>query len=336
MAQAAAPRDIRAELARGQIEAIYCLYGKERFLRDRAVLALRGLCDPRTRDFNLDLLDAKTAGAEGILAAARTLPMMAARRVVIVRGVDELKAADTELLLPYVDAPARETVLVLLAEKVDARIKFFAALKKRGALVGFEAVRDRELPRFIVGEVRARGAAIAEPAARLLADVVGADLAQLAQAIDKLLLYVGPAERPTIREDDVAACVADTRARSIFDLMGAVGEGERDAAMRIARRMLADRESPIGMVAMLTRQFRHLALARELTEARAGKAEIASALGLNPYFIDGIVRQARRYTARGLRRAFELLYDADTMLKSSKVEDEIVVERLIVELARAG
>jgi DNA polymerase III subunit delta len=182
------PRDVLGELRRGEIAPVYCLYGKERFLLGRALDALRAaVLEPATRDFNHDVLDAK-AGAAAIVAAARTLPMMAKRRLVVVRGADEIKADATEPLLAYVADPAPETVLVLLCEKVDARQKLFAALKKKGALCAFDPPRDRELYSFIVAEARSRGGGIEESAARLLAEIVGPDLGQLAQAVEKLVL----------------------------------------------------------------------------------------------------------------------------------------------------
>src|SRR5262245_40978341 len=153
-------RDLSGEIARGEIDPIYCLYGKERFLLGRALEALRtAVLEPATRDFNYDALDAQKAGVPGIVAAARTLPMMGRRRLVVVRGIDELReSAGIDDLVAYIAAPAPETVLVLLAgERIDARTKLFAALKRRGALVPFEPPRERELYSFILAETRARG-----------------------------------------------------------------------------------------------------------------------------------------------------------------------------------
>ena len=57
------------------------------------------------------------------------------------------------------------------------------------------------------------------------------------------------------------------------------------------------------------------------------------ALGLNPYFVDGLVAQARRYSPRALARALENICEADAALKSSRLDDGILLERLIGGLA---
>jgi DNA polymerase-3 subunit delta len=329
----APPRDLATELRRGELAPVYWLHGKERYLLMRALEALRAAAvEPATRAFNEQVVDARAAGAAVIVAAARTLPMMARRRLVIVRGIDDLRAEGQEQLVSYVAEPSPETVLVLVSDRdrVDLRGKLAQAVKRRGGLIGFEPLRDRELPGFVQAEVRARAAAIERPAAQLLCDLVGADLGALAQAVEKLTLYVGA--RP-ISEDDVAACIAHTRAGSVFELVDAVGRGDRERALRLWRKMAEDREEPLRVLGMLARHFRQLWQTRELTRERAGKSEIASAIGLNPYFVEGMVEQARRFSPAALARAFEALYQADRGLKSTRMPDELLLERLVARLA---
>src|SRR4051812_30518692 len=99
---------------------LYWICGKERFLVDRAVTGIKErVLDPRTRDFNYDLFYAKEAGAPRIVGAARTLPMMAKRRLLIIRDADALDAKGLEPLIPYVGDPAPESCLVFVAEAAD-------------------------------------------------------------------------------------------------------------------------------------------------------------------------------------------------------------------------
>ena len=76
-------------------------------------------------------------------------------------------------------------------------------------------------------------------------------------------------------------------------------------------------------------QHRAYGQRQAVAQRHAGKGEIASALGLNPYFVDGLVTQSRRYTPRTLARALERICEADAALKSSRLDDGILLERLI-------
>ena len=147
--------DPLATLREGEPGPLYFLYGKERYLVDRAVDLLRArVLDPRTRDFNYELFYGKEAGASRIAQAARTLPMMAKRRLILVRDADEMKADELGGLVSYVSDPAPETCLVFVGEKADQRLKFFSAFKKHGELVKLEPLYERQLPDFVRGEAQ--------------------------------------------------------------------------------------------------------------------------------------------------------------------------------------
>src|SRR5436305_59625 len=97
------------------------------------------------------------SSASRVTNAARTLPMMAKRRLVLVRDADDIKADELNQLIPYVSAPCPETCLVFVAEKADTRIKFFTAFKKKGEMVKLEPLYERQLPGFVRDEARLRG-----------------------------------------------------------------------------------------------------------------------------------------------------------------------------------
>ena len=328
-------RDVVAEVRAGRLEPVYYLYGKEQFLVKRALAAIRAaVLDPRTQAFNLDSVDCREGKGHGerILAAARTVPMMAARRLVLVRDADELAPDDLDALLPYLGDPLETTCLVFVAQGADLRRRFFLELKKKGGLAKFDPLYERRLPGWIEAEARGLGHGVEPGASQLLCDVVGADLAALSQALEQLSLFVGPKKRITVAA--VEELVAETRQHSVFDLANAVGERDTRKALYQCQRMLQAREPAIRILFMLTRHFRQLWLAREALDQRLDDEEAARRIGIPPFFVAGLKTQARRFDERGLAHAIEALYGADAALKSSRAGDEVVLERLLVDLCR--
>jgi DNA polymerase-3 subunit delta len=323
--------DPLASVRQGEPGPLYYIYGRERFLVDRAVEILRGrVLDPRTRDFNYELFHGKEADPGRIVQAARTLPMMAKRRFILVRDADEMKADALAQLIPYVSAPAKETCLVLVGEKADQRLKIFSAWKKTGVLVKLDPLYERQLPQFVREEARARGVTFEHGAAEMLCNEVGSDLGQLADAVERLAIFVG--ERP-VTARDVEEVVASTRQRSVFELAEAVGEGNRARSLEVLSSMIGAREPGVRVVAMLARHVRQLWTCLELTaKGRPNKFDLAQALGIPPFFVDGLVSQAKRLDARALGRMHDALYRADKDLKSSRLDDARILERLVLEL----
>ena len=335
MAPAPPQPDIAAAVARGEIAPIYCLSG-ERYLVDAAAAAIRAAVLAEAgaaAAFNQDVFDLKEKGLGAALGTARTLPMLAKRRLVVGKAIDEVKAADLEPLADYAEDPNPATCLLLVADKVDVRFKAFQALKKRGYLHVFAPLRDQALGGWLRGEARARKLTLAPDAAEALATAAGPDLGRLSQALDLLALYAGG--KP-IGVDAVEDLVAETRERGIFELTKAIGAGNVTRSLALLTNMLRNREPALRIQFMLARHLRQVWRAKELAAAGAGRNEIAAGVGINPYFLDDVLVPARRMSRAALERAFERLYTADVDLKSSKLDPEIALSRLVQRLAESS
>jgi DNA polymerase III subunit delta len=328
--------DVVAAAGRGELDPVYCLSG-ERFLVEAALVAIRqavlaGLGP--AAGFNSDVYELKESGLGPALATARTLPMMAprgGRRLVVGKGVDEVKAETLEPLAAYVEDPNPSACLVLIGDKVDVRFRAFQALRKAGFLHVYAPLRDAALGGWLRAHARARGIAIAPDAVSALADLAGPELGRLAQALEQLSLYAGGARPITL--DDVEDLIAETRQRNVFELTKAIGAGDVPRSLGLLANMFRNREPPLRIEFMLVRQLRQVWRARELGSAGASRADIAAAVGISPYFLDDVLVPARRMSAPVLARAFERLYQADQALKSSRVDPELIVSRLVQAMA---
>ena len=104
-------------LKRGDPEAVYYLHGEEDVLKDEAVRALVDRAvPPESRDFNLDTRTAAELDVESLHALLNTPPMLAPRRAVVLRGIEQLrkKSRPRDALLAYLEHPSPDTLLVLV------------------------------------------------------------------------------------------------------------------------------------------------------------------------------------------------------------------------------
>jgi DNA polymerase-3 subunit delta len=326
-------KDVFGAIAAGEIDPIYCLQGPERFLIDRCLAALRtaALGPAGGHGLNHDVFELKETGLAPALTAAQTLPMFAKRRLVVGRGIDALKSEDLEALPAYVADPNPSTCLVLTGEKIDGRLKPFQALRKAGFLHEFPRLRDRELPSWIAREAAGRKIAIDADGAQALADAAGPDLGRLSQALEQLALYVGPQGR--IRRPEVEELIAETRERGVFELTKAIGDGNVNRALALLGNMLSNREPPLRIQFMLVRQIRQIWRAKELAASGMPRMELAGAVGIAPFFLDDVLVPARRMSEATLERSFRRLYQSDRQLKSSRIDPELYITRLIRQLA---
>lgn len=323
--------ELNKAVEKGTIPSLLLLYGEETFLVARVLKRIeQRLVSPQDRDFNLTVLDGRLASATEIIDHARTLPVFASHRLVVVRDSQHLKADTLESLRSYLKDPVPETTLVFIADKIDKRRKFYQDFSKAGQLVQFKALYDNQLPSFVKDQAAELGFSMTEDALGRFCTRVGTQLQEVHGELLKLRTYLG--ERTLVDVKDVEAIVSDTRAESIFDLTNAVGQRKAAVALRLLKRLLDDGVAPLVVLAMLVRHFRQLWKASELLQQGTARNALPRALGINPYFLDGVVAQSRHFSDEEYRRAFNILLDADLALKSSGSHPSAILERVLMQL----
>jgi DNA polymerase-3 subunit delta len=322
--------ELERSVAAGEIAPVYYLYGDEQLLVERAVQRLlECIVDPSFRDFNFSLFYGNECRGDEIVETAQTLPMFAERRAILVKRASDLPAAAMELLADYLRNPSPSTCLILHGEKVDQRRKFFTELKKCGVLVEFKRLYENQLGHFIREELASQGIRIDAAAVEQLVFYVGNNLREMAGQLDKLITYA--AGRQMLGVADVKAVVSDTKIDSVFELANALGRRDLPGSLRCLQTGLREGDAPFMLVGALARHFRQLWQIGELQEKRLAQDEIGRKLGISPYFLKGMVGQARNFKRKELGRIFQRLHQTDLSLKSGG-RPQAVLEQLLFDI----
>jgi DNA polymerase-3 subunit delta len=324
------PVEFSKSVEKGDIRPLYYLYGDEGYLVERAVkAAIDHLVPTDMRDFNLNVYYGNESSGEEIVASAQTLPMLAEWRVVLVKNADKLSAASLDALTPYVLDPSPSTCLIMQGDKIDQRKKIYSEWKKKGELVEFRRLYENQLLPFLRTEAANLGKKFEPAAAEMLLYLSGNNLKELASQIEKASLHAGG--KDTIDVADVKAVVSDTRVDSVFELANSLGDKDIDKALRNLNALLEDGEAPLLILAVLARHFRQIWKVRELLEKKTPGNEIGKTAGINPYFFQGIMRQAKNYTVPDLKKVFQRFFELDMALKSSGGKPVLLMEKLLME-----
>ncbi|GIV60027.1 MAG: DNA polymerase III subunit delta [Rhodothermaceae bacterium] len=288
----------------GNFKPLYFFFGEERFLIDslQALLIEKALA-PHERDFNLDIIYGAEANAVDVLARCAGYPVMAPRRVVIVRDFEKLP--DNLRFKAYAEHPNPTAVVLLICgNKPNLAAHPYRALREHAAWAEFKPLYERQMPGWIEQRVREKGYRIDAKAAERLAAYVGTDLRSADAEIDKLITYAGG--RETLTADDVVAAGGQTREYNVFELQRAVGAGHYPEALAITERLLQQASNARGeglmIVSVLTGYFMKL---WKLTDCQArGMTDraMASRIGVSPYFIKEYLMSLRRYPPAALAR----------------------------------
>jgi DNA polymerase-3 subunit delta len=323
--------DVTKRASKGSLDPVYVLVGTERLLIERAVDTVRKAVDSMgAPGFNIEVFDGKGLDAARVISAARTIPMMADTRLVLLRHVDAMTPTEQTNLAEYLNDPCDSTCLLVTATKLDGRSKLSKAAKKAGVLIETKPLRGRELREFIRAEATAREHNIAPQAIEALLDAVGDDLAAIDDAVERLSLFVGAGQR--IDADAVMMCVTRIRVESIWSLVDAIGLKDRRKGIAAAQSLLDDREPPLRLLAMVARQLRIVARMREALSEGLRPQDAAKRAGAPPFKAGDLTESARRFTADSLGDAFTLIAETDRALKGSKRPPDVVLQDAVLRL----
>jgi DNA polymerase-3 subunit delta len=346
----AAQKALRSALLTRVFAPVYYFYGAEDYLKDETLKQLlEAAVDPATRDFNLETLRGAELTGEGLGSLLGTPPMMAERRVIVIRDVAALRKEARRALDQYLEHPASDIVLVLIAA---AGSKDDRAMIERTTAIEFDALSGARVPKWIsYYATHDLGCEITPEAVTLLQDAVGTELAQLRIELDKLASFVAGGERRVIDEDAVSAIVGVRRGETLGDLLDAVANRKAATALDLLPHVLQQpKTSAVTIVMALSTQTLALAWGRAARDAGTPPYRMENELfGLlkesgSSYTgrswgeaVRAWARALDAWSAADLDAALAALLATDIALKESRVSsDEQLLQSLILTLCAAG
>jgi len=321
---------LKKQVADRHLAPLYLFAGSDVQLMSRMVDAVEATVDPDDRVFAVERVHAGEAGGApvDIVAAARTLPMLGDRRIVIVLRAerllkpkragraseddDEATADETDgpvdagPLEDYIASPSSSTTLVFVASDFDRGRRLTKRLVEKALVTVFDgnetddprAGANANLGNVLRGTLAREGRSIDRDAGMMLVARAGGDVSKLRDDIERLVLFVG--DRKRITEDDVMEVAAErSGSDDVWAMVNAIAAGNAAAALAEAGRRFDQGDSPHAMVGQL----------RWWVSAKLADAD-----------------------PRRVRRALDAVLRTDMALKSSGIDDRVLVERLVVEL----
>jgi len=324
--------ELTAALAQKHFAPVYLFHGEEDFLIEEATNAvIEAALTPEERNFNLDRIYGGEADTRDVVSHASSFPMMAERRVVVVREVEKL--GQPEVLAAYIENPSPSTCLVLASSKPDFRRKPFVTAKKHGFVLECKPLWDNQVPAWIAKRVKASGREIDPEAASMLLAYVGSSLREIVNELEKIYLYVG--ERKTITVDDISAVVGVSREFSVFELQWAIGGKDTGKASAILARMIEQGEPhPVLIVAVLTKFFQTLWKLHDVRRRGVQGGQQFVQAGVFGSYAERYGQAANKYSMQEIEDAFIALADLDEKLKSSGGDPHMLMQTFIVNVTR--
>jgi DNA polymerase-3 subunit delta len=276
--------------------------------------------------------EAQEVGLAEFLAESRAATLWGPGQLLILRRVDTYPPDQLKAITGYLDHPAPRAWVVLLAEGLKAREvekhPVWGRLSRENAALGFYRLREGELYQWLTREARLLGKNLTLAAAQRLVEMVGDNLAELSQELEKLALFAGPenALTPAL----VTQLASHSRTYNIFALVEALGTPGFHQRLTSLGQLMDLGEPPAKILAMLARQVRILIRVKE--GAGANPVEVARSLGVPQWKVKSLGQQGARFSNAALKRHLAMLHRVDFQLKTSTGNPRLWLEWALVKM----
>ncbi len=312
----------------GDFRQINLLFGEEAYLRKQYRDRLKtALCDD-PGSMNVSCFEGKDTSVKEVIELAETLPFFAERRVIVAENTGWL-AKGGEELADYLSLLPDTTFLILVEEQVDKRTRLYKEMKKRGRVSEFGIQDEETLKKWILGMLKKEGKQITVTAMNYFLERMGTRMDLIKNEVEKLLCYTTDRKEVTVADiDDV--CTGQIQ-NHIFEMIEAIGKKDRERALHLYYELLALKEPPMRILALIGRQFNYLLQVKDLKRKGYSTEVIAGKCGLHRFVAGKYEQQAARFNTEELKKALLACVAADEQVKTGQLPDRMSVELLIVE-----
>lgn len=318
----------------GVFAPVYLLMGTEPYYPDLVCgeIIKYALSDAE-RDFNQSVYYGLDTDADTVSSDARSYPMMAERRLVVLKEAQNMKTL--EALSVYAAEPMESTVLVILMHGAssDKRKALYKNVQKYGIVLESESLRDYEMPGWIASFYKSRGLNIDPDAAALLAEYSGTELDKIVIETEKLQKNL-PEGTVNVTAADIEKNVGISRQFSIFELTKELSCMNVQKVMKIAAYIGSGPKfaMPMATAPLFTHFYRILKYEAALMKnPRMQNGEKAKLLGVNPYFLKEYDTAVQNFPVQRCMKVISLLEEYDFKGKGGG-SGEASQEELLMEL----
>ena len=273
----------------------------------------------------LERIDAEDASAQTILDAIQNLPLLAERKLVVVRSLSANKQA-AEAIEQIISATGGTTDLIIYEPALDKRTTYFKKLKTLTNLKQFNELDENELCRWLIDETKSRGGSLKFVDALHLVRQVGTNQLMLNNELDKLLTY-----EPNITRENIDFLVEPLPQSRIFDLLDVAFAGNGHRALALYDEQRAQKVEPQAILAMIAWQLHNLALVHSAGGRKP--AAIAEEAHINPFVISKTIKLAGRVSKQTLIKIIDEALDIDYRSKTSGIDLDQALKNYLVGLA---
>jgi len=332
--------DAFKKLKKNNIQPVYILYGESQYFIDLFKQKVMDLLKDEVQE-EINYYDLRETAIQDVLVDVETIPFFTDRKLIIAENMSFITSKqekiqvehDVTALEAYVQHPASYSVLICIVpfDKLDERKKITKLLKKHVEVVHCAPLKEKALRNWVLYLAKEEQITVDADACDLLEAEFETNLTLLASEMKKLALYVG--EGGHVTNEIVRNLMSTSLNQTALQLVDAVLKNDLYAAIHIYKGLEKMREDEIGLLALLSYQFRIIFQVKLLVNKGYPLQRIQSEVKVHPYVVKLARERSNRYSITTLQKIMNELTNTDQKIKTGVMDKAIAFEMLLYQLS---
>lgn len=334
--------ELKSQIKSCKLNNLYLLYGEEKYLISHYTSKLIDVVlDGTINDFNFKKFKASDISVDSLEEFIEVLPFLSSKKCVVVSDLEIEKFNVTEIkkLKEIVSKIPETTILIISQSNIDASTyksskwnSFIKLVEKHGNVINFKKLSRLSLEKQIINWARKLNLNISKNSVEKLIEYCGDDLLNLRSELEKLSAF---ADNGEITEDDIELLVSKKAEANVFDLTKAVSQNNYDRALKILHVLLEKKEEPVAILSLLASNYIDMYRVKVAKNSGVPTNQIAELFDYKrkEFRLTLASKACDNYSLKDLRKYISFLKEIDLKLKSSKDDNKILLEKLLVKLS---
>lgn len=323
---------LKKQVKSDTLQNMFHFFGEEVYLKQHYLGILKDKLSGEFPEFNLIEFEGEVT-SQDIDVSFNTPPMMGDKKLVIFKdtGIFKLGAKAKDAFCDALKNAADYLYVIVYDDNFDKRNSAYKAFSEKALSVDFQRRTRADIKAWIVNLLKKCHKKMSIDAMEYFLDSVGVDMHGVLTDVNKLIAYVG--ERDVIEKEDVKNVVTKEFFTKEYVLTDSLLSGNKKEAMRALCELMEMRSDPIMLLYIISSGYIATYKARILLDEGALPQQITKALGLPRDFLAKKYTDfARKLTLSGLKRAINLIKNADYDMKIGMGDGETIIKTLVAQL----
>ena len=321
-----------SDLPKSDLKPIYFFFGEDNFTINNALKLIEiKASEYISSDFDKEVIDAeKKDSISNVIDLALTFPFGSGKKLLIVKNFENL--GNKKQLTSYVKNPAETTILVIANYGSISNLTSdpYKLLSEKKCLFEAKELKGADLENWVKSRCSQLEIEISSENIKMLIEIVGEDKSLLDMQFQKIKSFLN--DKKEITAEEIKNLASATKEYSIFDLLNAIGKGNKSNSLKVIFNLLDTGKDMIFIISMLIKYFTVIAQSFELKQRGLNDVEASQAIGISKYYYINCKNSVYFNSEKKVYNAFFALFNADLSLKTSGIDQKTLATILLTEI----